>query len=106
MNWKSEWRPLAGIAVVFAAFFYLPIGSVGFDNAITVLHIPVDETPDRIDEVPRDRIVVIFCSAGTRSAIVYAYLRSLGYENVRLAPGGHEAVTNLMLPGELLKHIR
>jgi len=72
---------------------------------ITVLHIPIDEIPDRIDEVHRDGIVAVFCSAGTRSAIVYAYLRSLGYENVRLAIGGHEAVTNLMLPGELLKHI-
>ncbi len=34
MNWKSEWKPLAGIAIVFLGFFYLPIGSVRFDNAI------------------------------------------------------------------------
>lgn len=34
MNWKTEWKPLAIIAGVFLAFFYLPLGSVGFDNAV------------------------------------------------------------------------
>lgn len=73
---------------------------------IEVLHIPANEIPDRINEIPRDKTVGIFCSAGTRSAIVYAYLRSKGYENVRIALGGYEAVTNLLLPGKLLKHIK
>ncbi len=34
MNWKSEWKYLLLIAGVFLACFYLPIGSVRFDNAI------------------------------------------------------------------------
>ena len=34
MSWKSEWRPLAVIAAVFAAFFYLPAGWPRFDNAV------------------------------------------------------------------------
>jgi len=34
MNWKSEWKPLSGIAIVFLGFLYLPIGSVRFDNAV------------------------------------------------------------------------
>jgi len=75
------------------------------EHHIEVLHIPIDEIPDRIGEIPRDRMIGIFCSAGTRSAIVYAYLRTKGYENVRVTLGGYEAVTNLMLPGKLLKHI-
>ncbi|OQX64072.1 MAG: hypothetical protein B5M56_01140, partial [Desulfococcus sp. 4484_241] len=28
---------------------------------IEVLHIPIDEIPDRIGEIPRDRMVGIFC---------------------------------------------
>ncbi len=72
---------------------------------VEVLHIPIDEIPDRIGEIPRDRMVGIFCSAGTRSAIVYAFLRAKGYENVRVVLGGYEAVASFVLPGSLLKHI-
>ena len=75
------------------------------EHHMRVLHIPTDEIPDRVDEIPRDGTVGIFCSAGTRSAIAYAYLRANGFENVRLVLGGYEAVTNLVKPGKLLKHI-
>jgi len=34
MNWKKEWKPLAVIAVVFFAAFYLPVGQARFDNAV------------------------------------------------------------------------
>lgn len=34
VNWKSEWKILAVIAAVFLAFFYLPVGTPRFDNAI------------------------------------------------------------------------
>lgn len=73
---------------------------------IDVLHIPTDEIPDRIGEIPRDKTVGIFCSAGTRSAIVYAYLHSREYENVRIVLGGYETATSLLLPGKLLKHMK
>ncbi|MCK5916214.1 MAG: permease [Deltaproteobacteria bacterium] len=40
MNWKSESKKLALIAGVFLAFFYLPVGSHNFDNAILeALHL-------------------------------------------------------------------
>jgi len=76
------------------------------EHHIDVLHIPTNEIPDRIGEIPRDRTVGIFCSAGTRSAVVYAYLRSKGFENVRVALGNYDTITNLMLPGKLFNHIR
>ncbi len=34
MSWKSEWEKLLLIVGVFLAFFYLPVGSQRFDNAI------------------------------------------------------------------------
>ena len=34
MIWKNEWKPLAWIAAAFLAFFYLPIGSQRFQNAV------------------------------------------------------------------------
>ena len=34
LTWSKEWKPLAAIAAVFAAFFYLPIGSARIENAL------------------------------------------------------------------------
>lgn len=34
-DWKTEWKPLALIAGLFLACFYLPVGAPRFDNAVT-----------------------------------------------------------------------
>jgi uncharacterized protein len=34
MEWKREWKPLAVITALFLVCFYLPVGSIRFDNAI------------------------------------------------------------------------
>jgi uncharacterized membrane protein YraQ (UPF0718 family) len=34
MDWKREWKILAAIAAVFLGFFYLPLGTPRFDNAL------------------------------------------------------------------------
>ncbi len=40
MNWKTEWKPLAAIVAVFLACFYLPVGTVRFDGAVSeALHL-------------------------------------------------------------------
>lgn len=40
MDWKTEWKPLAVIVAVFIACFYLPIGTVRFDGAVSeALHL-------------------------------------------------------------------
>ena len=35
MNWKKEWKILVLIAVVFVGCYYLPVGNVRFDNAVS-----------------------------------------------------------------------
>ncbi len=35
MSWKSEWKKLVLIVAVFVACFYLPVGKLRFDNAVT-----------------------------------------------------------------------
>ncbi|MBN2345419.1 MAG: rhodanese-like domain-containing protein [Candidatus Aminicenantes bacterium] len=72
---------------------------------VRVLWIPIDEIPERHNEIPRDRTVGVFCSSGSRSVMVYLYLRSLGYEKVRIAPSHYDAITSLLLPGKLHKAI-
>ncbi len=34
MDWKAEWKRLAAIVVVFAVCFWLPVGTVRFNNAV------------------------------------------------------------------------
>jgi rhodanese-related sulfurtransferase len=57
-------------------------------HAPGAVHLPMIELPDRLDEVPRDRDVVIVCRSGHRSAEVVSYLIGRGIGNVRnLADG-------------------
>lgn len=78
---------------------------IRLEHHIKVLCIPIDEIPERYNEIPRDKVVGVFCSSGTRSTIVYLYLRFFGYEKVYIAPSSYDAVTNLLLPGKLHKKI-
>jgi rhodanese-related sulfurtransferase len=70
-----------------------------------VLHIPINEIPDRLSEIPREKIVGIFCSSGVRSTMTYFYLRTHGFENVRIIEGGYAELVNDFKPGKLLKHL-
>jgi len=40
MDWKKEWKPLLWIVAAFLALFYLPVGTLRFDQAISeALHL-------------------------------------------------------------------
>ena len=78
---------------------------LGLEGLLEVLHVPTCEIPDRLGEIPRDRPVGAFCSAGTRSAVVYAYLRAKGFENARVVAGGYDCILPLVKPGKLLKRL-
>jgi rhodanese-related sulfurtransferase len=41
------------------------------------LHIPMNDTPWRLDELPREREIVVFCAHGNRSYGVAGYLMAL-----------------------------
>ncbi len=69
-------------------------------------NIPINEIPDRIDEIPKEKLVAVFCSGEVRSAIVYAYLLSKGFSNVRILEGGYSALTEALKPKKLLKMIK
>jgi rhodanese-related sulfurtransferase len=45
------------------------------------------QVPARLDEVPKDRVVVCACRSGARSAQVAAFLKAQGREAVNLEGG-------------------
>ena len=83
------------------------INTIAFSlvHHMPVLHIPIDEITDRVNEIPKDKTVGIFCSSGVRSTMVYLYLRTLGFENVRVIEGGYAELADEFKPGKLLKHL-
>jgi rhodanese-related sulfurtransferase len=55
------------------------------------LHIPMNEVPDRMDEIPKDREVVVYCHVGARSILVAAFLEASGFPSVANLAGGIDA---------------
>jgi rhodanese-related sulfurtransferase len=55
------------------------------------LHIPMNEVPERIEEIPKDREVVVYCHGGSRSLMVAGYLANRGYRTVANLDGGIDA---------------
>lgn len=55
------------------------------------VHIPMQQVPYRIDDLPRDRPLVVLCHHGTRSRQVTEFLRHSGFENATNLAGGIDA---------------
>ncbi|MFG2111497.1 rhodanese-like domain-containing protein [Streptomyces sp. NPDC048718] len=64
-------------------------GSVGFIDS--ALHISLGELPTRLEEIPRDRPLVLHCAGGHRSSIAASYLRHQGFTDVSDVLGGYAA---------------
>ena len=67
------------------------------------LHIPIDELPDRLMEVPTDRPVATFCSSVTRAVLAWAYLQLRGLDKVRILDAGYEELTAQLKPGQVYR---
>ena len=59
-------------------------------HAHAASHLPMGQVPDRIGELPTDRMIVCMCRAGGRSQSVAVLLAGWGFD-VRNAAGGMQA---------------
>ncbi len=71
-----------------------------------VLEIPTNEVPARLNEIPKDKSIGVFCSAGVRAVIIFTYLKSKGYKDVKVIPGGYPPLMEAIMPGKLYKKIK
>jgi len=62
------------------------------------LFIPMSQLGVRIDEIPKDRPVLVICASGSRSQNATAYLRQNGWEDVGSVAGGIDSWERLGLP--------
>ena len=51
-------------------------------------HIPLTQLPQRMDQVPQDRAVHVFCGSGVRSMMAASLLRREGWRNPVVVLGG------------------
>jgi rhodanese-related sulfurtransferase len=64
-----------------------------------VLNIPMAQIPDRLDELCRDREIVVMCHHGARSFQVAVFLKHSGFETVINLAGGIDAWSREVDPG-------
>ena len=62
------------------------------------LHIPMGQIPARIDALPKDKPLIVFCHHGMRSLNVLQYLEGQGFENVTNLSGGIHAWSTTVDP--------
>ena len=53
------------------------------------INIPVDNLRNRINEIPKDKNVIIFCKQGLRGYIAYKILKQKGFKNIKNLSGGY-----------------
>jgi rhodanese-related sulfurtransferase len=71
-----------------------------------VIEIPFNDLPLNIDRLPKNKFIGVFCSSGVRSAITFAYLKTKGFENVKMIEGGYLQLMDAIMPGKIYKHIK
>ena len=52
------------------------------------VHIPMRFVPTRLADLPKDRSLVVYCAAGSRSYYVAEFLLAQGYGDVKNLTGG------------------
>lgn len=62
------------------------------------VNIPVDELRNRLDEIPTDKPVVLFCAVGLRGYLALRILTGHGYSNVRNLTGGYKTFAAATAP--------
>lgn len=63
------------------------------ENAI---NIPVDELRQRLDEIPIDKNIYVFCRTGLRSYLAARILEQNGFKNVKNLSGGYLSYINTL----------
>lgn len=87
---------------------YEEVNAVSFNlkDHCEVLHIPLHELPTRIDEIPKEKFVGLFCSGTQRASVAFGYLRGKGYMNNRIILATIDQMSAEIKPGKIKKSIK
>ena len=88
--------------------FNFTLLDVRSDNEVLVskinssVHIPMHEIPNRLNEIDKDKLVIVQCKLGQRSAKVCEFLIENNYKNVKNIRGGIKAWSEEIDPSILV----
>lgn len=72
-------------------------------NFPIALNIPANQVPDRLEELPKDKLIIVGCPTVNRSITVSAYLKTLGFNSKFLGGGLSELAA--VLKGKMAKEL-
>ncbi len=67
-------------------------------------NIAISQIPDRLNEIPKDKTIVVFCSSATRATITSVYLQLNGYNDVKILLDSCGDIASNIKPGFALKN--
>lgn len=62
------------------------------------VHIPLDSLRSRLEEIPRDKKIYIYCAVGLRGYLALKVLKARGFEQVYNLSGGYKTYSCAVLP--------
>lgn len=96
-----SWREISGIdrGNSFLLDVRVPM-EYAFGTIAGAMNIPLEELRERLDEVPKDRIIYIFCAVGLRGYLAQKILAAHGYTEVKNLSGGYKTYATATAPVE------
>ncbi len=64
-------------------------------------HIPLNLLPERVQEVPDDKLIIVLAGTPFQAAVGYYYLRQAGLDEVKTYVAGSEALATALKPSPL-----
>ncbi len=67
------------------------------------IRIPLNQLPDRLNEIPKDKLVCPLCPGKIRATIAYSLLIDAGFDNVKVLASSPSELIDYLKPGIVKK---
>ena len=67
-------------------------------------NIPIAELPDRLAELPKDKVIVTFCASSIRAVMAFVYLKAAGFNDVKILTDKLGDLTANFMPKFVANH--
>jgi len=67
------------------------------------IRIPLHQLPDRLNEIPKDKLVCTLCPGKIRATLAYAVLLEAGFDNVKVLASSPSELVDYLKPGVVKK---
>ena len=108
LNKKSriiQWRELAELPADTIRIDVRPHDEYKLGTIPGFINIPVDELREHLDELPKEKPIVVTCAVGLRGYLAYRILVQNGFKHVRNLSGGYKTWSVATAPiKEIVSH--